>query len=139
MHGSRILAAFLMGGAVLTTPTFADDLSLSTRQQSVTGRVEVPLLDTIGNSRNENSTPRAGILPISPAIATASQEPNSETNLMLRTKAYLLRLGYDVGRLDGRITARYKAALFQYQRAHGLHASGELDKVTLSELGITVE
>ena len=138
MLGSRTLAGVLIGGVVLTTPTFADDLSVSTGQQSVTGRVEVPLLDT-GNSRNENSTPRAGILPVSPAIATSNRNPDSETTLILRAKAYLLRLGYDVGRLDGRITARYKAALFQYQRAHGLHASGELDNVTLSELGVTAE
>ena len=98
-------------------------------------------MDFMRNSRNEDSTPRNAVLPVSPAIARSSQEPVSseEIAVVLRTKAFLLRLGYDVGRLDGRITAKYKAAIFRYQQAHGIPASGELDDVTLEKLGISAE
>ena len=98
-------------------------------------------MDAMRNSRNEDSTPRETILPVSPAIAESSQEPASskEIALILRTKAFLLRLGYKVGRLDGRFTAKYKAAIFRYQRAHGIPASGELDDATLGKLGVAAE
>ncbi len=98
-------------------------------------------MDAMPNSRNEDSTPRNAVLPVSPAIARSSQEPVSskETAVVLRAKAFLLRLGYDVGRLDGRITAKYKAAIFRYQRAHGIPASGELDDGTLGKLGVAAE
>ena len=85
--------------------------------------------------RNERSTPRNSILPFSPAIAPRDSAHRPEVSVPL-VKAMLLRLGYDVGRLDGRITARFKAAVFQFQRARGLTVSGALDSATLQTLGV---
>ena len=85
--------------------------------------------------RNERSTPRDSVLPTSPAIAPDHGEHHSAVSVQL-AKAILLRLGYQVGRLDDRVTARFKAALFRYQRAHGLSTSGNLDELTLQSLGI---
>ena len=85
--------------------------------------------------RNERSTPRNSILPSSPAIAPRDSAHWPQVSIPL-VKAMLLRLGYDVGRLDGRITARFKAAVFQFQRARGLTVSGTLDSATLQTLGV---
>ena len=85
--------------------------------------------------RNERSTPRNSILPFSPAIAPRDSTHWRQVSIPL-VKAMLLRLGYDVGRLDGRITARFKAAVFQFQRARGLTVSGTLDSATLQTLGV---
>ncbi len=48
------------------------------------------------------------------------------------------RLGYDVGRLDHRLSAKLRAAIYRYQQARGLPVSGDLDKPTLRHLGIVV-
>ena len=90
---------------------------------------------TILSHRNERSTPRASILPASPAIAHDRQHPGDHLSVGL-AKAVLLRLGYPVGRLDDRTTAKFKVALFRYQRAHGIPSSGTLDEATLRSLGI---
>lgn len=125
----------------MLTPAFAGPSFATASEISGESQAESPLLDVMRNSRNEDSTPRDAVLPVSPAIVGLSQEPTSskETAVILRTKAFLLLLGYDVGRLDGRITAKYKAAMFRYQRAHGIPASGELDDVTLRKLGVAAE
>lgn len=86
--------------------------------------------------RNERSTPRASVLPASPAIAHDREQTGDRLSVGL-AKAVLLRLGYPVGRLDERTTAKFKAALFRYQRAHGIPSSGTLDEATLRSLGIT--
>ena len=88
----------------------------------------------VGN-RNERSTPRDSILPFSPAIAPRHPDPVSPPPVAM-AKAILLRLGYDVGRLDDRITARFKASVFLFQRARGLAVSGKLDSPTLQALGL---
>ena len=86
--------------------------------------------------RNERSTPPVSVLPASPAIAHDRDYSGERLSVGL-AKAVLLRLGYPVGRLDHRTTAKFKAALFRYQRAHGIPSSGTLDKATLRSLGIT--
>ena len=94
------------------------------------------VFDNMHNSRNEYSTPRNSILPVSPAIADLklnSEKPIGQIKL-LRSKALLMYLGYDVGRLDGRVTAKFKAAVFKYQKAHKLAATGELDDTTFKRL-----
>ena len=90
--------------------------------------------DVPTGNRNERSTPRDAILPFSPAIAP--REPDPAPPPIAMAKAVLLRLGYDVGRLDDRVTARFKVAVFQFQRTRGLSVSGELDPSTLSALGL---
>lgn len=86
-------------------------------------------------ARNERSTPRNSILPFSPAIAPRGPDQVPPPPVAI-AKAILIRLGYDVGRLDDRITARFKAAVFQFQRARGLASSGKLDSATLEALGL---
>ncbi len=134
-------AATVLVGEILLTQTLAGSSFATASENSGENQAESLLLDAMRNSRNEDSTPPNAVLPVSPAIARSSQEPVSgkETALILRTKAFLLRLGYDVGRLDGRVTAKYKAAIFRYQQAHGIPASGDLDDVTLGKLGISAE
>lgn len=134
-------AAAVVVGEILLTLGFTDSSFATDLEKFGESQAESPLLDAIRNSRNEDSTPRDSILPVSPAIAGSNQEPASskETAVILRTKAFLLRLGYEVGRLNGRITAKYKAAIFRYQQAHGIPASGELDDATLGNLGIAAE
>ena len=89
----------------------------------------------VANHRNERSTPRNSVLPVSPATAP-NQAGNHNAATIQLAKAVLLSLGYQVGRLDDRVTAKFKAALFQYQSAHHLPASGNLDDITLVSLGI---
>ena len=91
--------------------------------------------DVATGARNERSTPRNSILPFSPAIAPRGPEQVPPPPAAL-AKAILVRLGYDVGRLDDRTTARFKAAIFQFQRARGLAGSGDLDSATLDALGL---
>lgn len=93
-------------------------------------------LETVAfDHRNEQSTPRDSVLPLSPAIAPGHRE-HQNTFFVKLAKSILLKLGYQVGRLDARVTAKFKAALFRYQRAHGLPSSGNLDKLTLQSLRI---
>ena len=140
MHSFWVAAAVPIVAIVLT-PAIADPSIPAASEKFGESPAESPLLDAMRNSRNENSTPRNSILPVSPAITGLSQEPTptKESAMILRTKAFLLLLGYDVGRLDARITAKFKAAIFRYQQAHGLPTSGELDDVTLGKLGVTAE
>lgn len=90
---------------------------------------------TTTGHRNERSTPRSSVLPSSPAIAYGSRHSEEQFSVSL-AKAVLLHLGYPVGRLDERITAKFRAAVFRYQRAHGIPSSGTLDEATLRSLGI---
>lgn len=90
---------------------------------------------TVAHHRNERSTPRISVLPASPATARNQSKEHDVAGIQV-AKAILLSLGYEVGRLDERVSARFKAALFRYQRAHQLPASGNLDQPTLRFLGI---
>lgn len=84
-------------------------------------------------TRNEDSTPRIGVLPVSPALVRPAAQ-GADVRDIAWAKAALMILGYDAGSLDGRMTARFKASLFAYQRRHGLSATGLLDAKTLSAL-----
>lgn len=92
-------------------------------------------------SRNEESTPRQTVLPSSPAISSRlpAEAPDAPVEAILRVKAILTTLGYEVGRFDGLMTARLKAALYTYQINHGLAATGSLDQPTMNRLGIGVQ
>ena len=102
-------------------------------QANATATAEQPA--TVGSYRNERSTPRNSVLPVSPATALKQPEVHDAAAIQL-AKAILLSLGYQVGRLDDRVTAKFKAALFRYQRVHDLPASGNLDQPTLQFMGI---
>ena len=130
-------ATVVFVGVGMAAPIFAGTSSIEGGPTAAERQVPPSSLDVMEHSRNERSTPRDSVLPVSPAIARPDQDAHTETNtaLILRTKAFLVQLGYDVGRLDGRITAKLKAAIFRYQQAHGLPVSGELDDATIRNLG----
>lgn len=89
-------------------------------------------------ARNEDSTPRNSVLPSSPAILPKSETGSAiapQTTIKF-VKAQLLQLGYSVGSLDGSVTASFKAALFEFQKAHGISADGKLSEQTLRLLGV---
>ena len=83
-------------------------------------------------TRNERSTPRESVLPASPAIATIlGVDSSAEITL---GKALLLRLGYDVGRFDGVVSAKLVAAIYHFQQDNGLKPTGQLDQSTFQIL-----
>lgn len=82
--------------------------------------------------RNESSVPRNSVLPFSPAIAVGQNEDSS----ILMAKLALHRKGYEVGSIDGFISARYVASLVYFQRDYGLPETGKLDIPTRKALEI---
>lgn len=128
-----LLCAQLTAAMVIATA-----VQLPAHADAPSPAVAVPSEDsaTTLSHRNERSTPRVSVLPASPAIAHDREQTGDRLSIGL-AKAVLLRLGYPVGRLDNRTTAKFKAALFRYQRAHGIPSSGTLDEATLRSLGIT--
>ena len=85
--------------------------------------------------RNERSTPRDAVLPRFPVGSRHGPSTPSADAVRL-AKAMLMQRGHYVGRLDGRVTAKFKAALFRHQRANGLLTTGSLDPSTRRSLGI---
>lgn len=83
-------------------------------------------------TRNIASTPPYSVLPSSPAIASRGGQSNPAQ--VLKLKAQLLRLGYEVGSLDAEITAKFKSAVFYFQTAKNLPATGSLDPTTIDVL-----
>ena len=134
LQGLRAMPRAILVGGAITLSIFAS-LWISSAGSSEQSRDDA-FADEARTSRNENSTPRESILPASPAIAapTAGSSKSISTASVLRAKAILLLLGYEVGRLDRNFSAKFKAALFRYQRAHGLAASGDFDETTIRAL-----
>ena len=85
--------------------------------------------------RNERSTPRDAVLPRFPVSSRHGPSAPSPDAVRL-AKAILMRRGHHVGRLDGRITAKFRAALFRHQRDNGLATTGTLDPSTCQSLDI---
>lgn len=129
MRGGFAMAPLIVAGFVLAHG--------SSKAGDVGPVVSERVLDTMQSSRNENSTPRESVLPFSPAIS--GQRQNAEVDAVLRSKAILTTLGYDVGRFDDRMSAKLSAAVYRFQKAHGLHPSGKLDTSTLQKLGVAQE
>lgn len=126
---------------VIMTPLYFMAVTVSFAANGPTRHCpQITLLQTAQiaeHSRNERSTPRDSILPSSPAIIPSKTDPGiteKRGESIPRAKAILSRLGYDVGRLDNRMTARFRAAIFQYQENHKLHASGKLNDATFNKL-----
>lgn len=82
--------------------------------------------------RNESSVPRNSVLPFSPAIATAQ----IEDSLILKAKLALHTRGYEVGTIDGFLSARFLASLIYFQRDNGLSETGKLDTPTREALKV---
>jgi peptidoglycan hydrolase-like protein with peptidoglycan-binding domain len=118
----------------LRTPVMLSSFFLGTVSYAAGGTDAERVIDTMRTSRNMDSTPPESILPSSPAIA--GQPNSSDVATVLRAKAVLTRLGYDVGRFDEIKSAKLKAAVYRFQKARGLESNGDLDRATLAFMGI---
>ena len=71
------------------------------------------------------------------AAAAAPQKPKPAAipaATVKRAQGLLNRIGYEIGRPDGKIGPRTRAALAAFQRTWSLPATGKLDKATLNAL-----
>lgn len=81
--------------------------------------------------------PVASVQPAPVVAAAAPSAPSAQ--LTARAQARLAELGYDVGKADGIIGPRTRAALQAYQRKQGLDVTGALDQPTLAALGLAAQ
>ncbi|MGQ0652179.1 MAG: peptidoglycan-binding domain-containing protein [Betaproteobacteria bacterium] len=70
-----------------------------------------------------------------PLLAT----PDEFGPFIMRVQEKLRQLGFDAGPVNGGFGAKTQAALAQFQLAHTLPASGQLDEATLQALGVSRE
>jgi hypothetical protein len=117
-----IVRAVVIGGTLVP-----QNPAMAQQPPNISGGGQMP-------DRNVQSTPPNSILPFSPAIAPSGQNMGQASKTVLQSKAILMRSGYDVGQLNDRTTARFKAAIFQYQKAHRLPTTGNLDARTVAAL-----
>jgi peptidoglycan hydrolase-like protein with peptidoglycan-binding domain len=66
---------------------------------------------------------------------TRSNAPVDTTSVLAAQHA-LARAGYSPGNATGMMDAPTHDAVMQFQRAHGLRASGDLDSATMAALGV---
>ena len=69
---------------------------------------------------------------------TRTNAPTNVTQVQAAQHA-LERAGYHVGNATGTIDPPTRDALVQFQRAHGLRATGDLDSSTMSALGLPTQ
>jgi peptidoglycan hydrolase-like protein with peptidoglycan-binding domain len=72
------------------------------------------------------------------ALPDLSQQvsPGPHTGFISRVQEKLHALGFDAGPVNGDFGAKTQAALAQFQLSRTIPASGQLDDLTLSELGV---
>lgn len=72
------------------------------------------------------------------AIPNPAPQISSGTydDLIKRVQAKLRELGFDAGPVNGDFGEKTQAALAQFQLSRTIPASGQLDDVTLAELGV---
>jgi peptidoglycan hydrolase-like protein with peptidoglycan-binding domain len=70
-------------------------------------------------------------------VAPVSQGPHSE--LIGRVQEQLNALGFAAGPVNGDWNEKTQAALAQFQLSRTIPAGGQLDGLTLSELGVVLE
>jgi hypothetical protein len=104
---------------------------------SYIGKKRVTTSEPVRKTRNVNSTPINSVLPISPATAHSrkSSETRKGKELILKAKGLLFSGGFDAGTLNEFVTARFKVALFNFQKANKLTPTGLLDDETIKALG----
>ena len=71
----------------------------------------------------------------SQAQPQAAQSQNPE--LVKQAQEKLSAAGHDAGAADGMIGPKTQAALKEFQQSKGLEPSGQLDRQTLAELGVS--
>ncbi len=106
------------GAALLTAVLCAGAFAQSSSDQAPSG--------TMVDKQHANSNE------VQPAAAPV----HVSTKVVKDAQRALKKAGYDVGRADGRVGPRTKAAIEKYQQDNGITASGKLDADTLSKLNV---
>jgi peptidoglycan hydrolase-like protein with peptidoglycan-binding domain len=72
------------------------------------------------------------------AIPDPPQQVSSspDADFISRVQERLLALGFDAGPVNGDFSAKTQAALAQFQLSRTIPAGGQLDELTLEELGV---
>jgi peptidoglycan hydrolase-like protein with peptidoglycan-binding domain len=68
---------------------------------------------------------------------TEQPSPDPYTGFISRVQEKLRQLGFAAGPVNGDFGAKTQAALTQFQLSRTIPASGQLDDVTLAELGVS--
>jgi hypothetical protein len=90
-----------------------------------------------GAERNERSTPRAFILPATPAVAEEQERQARDLRdgvHTFRCLQTLRTLGYDADDAPPALRARNLEAILRFQRDRGMKATGRLDRDTVTSL-----
>jgi peptidoglycan hydrolase-like protein with peptidoglycan-binding domain len=90
-----------------------------------------------GAERNERSTPRAFILPATPAVTREQEEQAREAREGLdvfRCQRRLRKLGYQADDTPPVLRAQNLSAIFRFQQDHGLAPSARFDPETVRML-----
>lgn len=88
--------------------------------------------------RNESSTPRAFVLPATPAVAEAQDNKQRLIDKGLdsdKCLAKLKYLGYPIDDLNSSFNAKYIEAIINFQKSKGIPVTGDIDKLTIKTLG----
>jgi len=92
------------------------------------------------STRNERSTPRSSILPNSFGTLKKVKVLPGNTpkfkKIVLRVQLALYGLGYEVGPVNGNVSASTVAALYKYQKNKGMIPSGKITHEVLDSLVI---
>ena len=94
--------------------------------------------DEIDVDRNEQSTPRAFILPATPAVTEAQENKKKQIAKGLNSDKCLVRLkdlGYPIDDLDSSFNAKYIEAIIKFQKSKNIQVTGLIDELTKKNLG----
>jgi hypothetical protein len=96
--------------------------------------------DAAGSGATATAVPvsvsTAPVAAVEPAPSAQTAAPATDASITARAQTRLQELGYSLGKADGILGPRTRAALIKYQRSKGLTESGKLDPATLHALGL---
>jgi hypothetical protein len=93
--------------------------------------------DEIDVDRNEQSTPRAFVLPATPAVAEAQENKKKQIAKGIDSDKCLVRLkdlGYPIDDLDSSFNAKYIEAIIKFQKSKNIQVTGLIDEFTKKNL-----
>jgi peptidoglycan hydrolase-like protein with peptidoglycan-binding domain len=68
--------------------------------------------------------------------AVVQPSPDDYSGFISQVQEKLVQLGFDAGPVNGDLNAKTQAALAQFQLSRTIPAGGQLDDLTLQELGV---
>ena len=95
-------------------------------------------MDESDLDRNESSTPRAFVLPSTPAVAEAQESKQRFIERGLDSDKCLSKLkdlGYPIDDLNSSFNAKYIEAIINFQKNKSIPVTGDLDQLTIKILG----